>query len=86
METKIHREKEKKWTLPKFLQFGTPFKPNMRAYDILGFRKPKQGEYFLSGAICTAYEAPNDLGTEYLVIKSTHKVIQRTNWVIEDES
>ena len=29
------------------------------------FREPKKGEWFLSGAIPTAYRAPNDLSHKY---------------------
>lgn len=34
---------------------------------VLAFRPPKKGEYYLSGAIVTAYRAPNDLSTPYWV-------------------
>lgn len=30
-------------------------------------RCPKKGEYYLSGAIVTAYKAPNDLTTPYFI-------------------
>lgn len=32
-------------------------------------RPPKQGEYYLSGAIPMAYRAPNDLGSAYLICR-----------------
>ena len=32
-------------------------------------REPKKGEWYLSGAIPTAYKAPNDLSTEYVIAK-----------------
>lgn len=32
-------------------------------------REPKAGEWYLSGAIITAYRAPNDLGTKYHIAK-----------------
>lgn len=33
------------------------------------FRAPKQGEFYLSGAIVAAYEAPNDLTTAFHIAK-----------------
>ena len=43
------------------------------------FRPPKKGEWYLSGALITAYRAPNDLGTPYhiaklVVVKKERKV------------
>ena len=38
-------------------------------YDVIGFREPKKGEYYLSGAIVVAYVAPNDLTSKYHVVK-----------------
>ena len=37
-------------------------------YVNLGFRAPKKGEYYLSGAVVQAYKAPNDLGCAYHVV------------------
>ena len=42
------------------------------------FGFPKKGEWYLSGAIPEAYEAPNDLTTEYFIgvpveVKITHQ-------------
>ena len=46
-------------------------------------RCPKKGEWYLSGAIPTAYKAPNDFSTEYLIAKlvktetvTIYKIIQ----------
>ena len=33
------------------------------------FRPPLKGEWFLSGAIVAAYQAPNDLSTKYWIAK-----------------
>lgn len=30
-------------------------------------RCPKKGEWYLSGALVSAYQAPNDLSTEYFI-------------------
>lgn len=32
-------------------------------------RPPRKGEWYLSGAIPTAYRAPNDLSTSYIILK-----------------
>jgi hypothetical protein len=40
-------------------------------YRKLGFRPPKKGEFYLSGAIVQAYRAPNDLSTPYHVVEPT---------------
>ena len=32
------------------------------------FRAPKRGEWYLSGAILSAYRAPNDLSTEFRIV------------------
>jgi hypothetical protein len=67
---KIYRQDGKKWTLPAMIVDGT-YSVIGKSYDyeILGFRKPIKGEYFVSGAIPAAYKALNDLSTEYIVIK-----------------
>jgi hypothetical protein len=33
-----------------------------------GFRNPKAGEFYLSGAIVAAYKAPNDLSSPYHIV------------------
>jgi hypothetical protein len=33
------------------------------------YRKPLKGEFYLSGAIPTAYRAPNDLGSPYIILR-----------------
>jgi len=52
-------------------------------YRKLGFRAPKKGEWYLSGAIVEAYQAPNDLTTEYTIVEKTAKAVQKTIWVRE---
>lgn len=42
-------------------------------------RRPKKGEYFLSGAVVTAYEAFNDMGAAY------HIAIQVKTELVEVE-
>lgn len=48
-------------------------------YDVVGFRKPLKGEWFLSGAIVQMYESLNDLNTEYLVVEKRGRAIKK--WV-----
>ena len=37
------------------------------AVETARYREPKQGEWFISGAIPEAYQAPNDLSTKYQI-------------------
>jgi len=85
--TKRVRLDGKTWTIPTVLPFkGEEDAPQSDycLYDVLGFRQPKAGEYFLSGAIATVYRAPNDLGQDYLVVKKTLRARRETVWVVED--
>jgi hypothetical protein len=38
-------------------------------YERLGFRPPRKGEHYVSGAIPCAYRAPNDLGSPFLIVR-----------------
>ena len=38
-------------------------------YRKRGFRAPKKGEWYLSGAIVEAYQAPNDLSMEFQIVE-----------------
>lgn len=38
----------------------------------VAFRRPRTGEWYLSGAIIEGYRAPNDLPTSYLVVEPTY--------------
>lgn len=42
---------------------------NLRAQSTGEFRKPKEGEWYLSGAIVEAYQAKNDLNTNFHIAK-----------------
>lgn len=42
---------------------------DMRAVRTSDYREPKAGEWYLSGAIPTAYLAPNDLCTAYYICR-----------------
>lgn len=85
----IYRQNGKKWTLPDIVEFEGRVKelsvmgyPKF-TYEVVGYRKPLKGEYYLSGAIPEAYLAPNDLSTEYLVVRKKEKMVLRQVWVSE---
>lgn len=81
-ETKIYRQNGKKWTLPTVLNFGGSYKRDFRKYEVLGYRPPKSGEFYLSGAICEAHEAFNDLSSPYLIAKPIGEPLtQKMAWV-----
>ena len=50
--------------------WGEPSKSGRyaRAVRTYEFRSPKAGEWYLSGAIPTAYRAPNDLSSEFHIM------------------
>ncbi len=79
-KTFTYYENGKKWKLPEVVYFytttNTPY-----FYNVVEFRCPKKGEYYLSGALVTGYLAPNDLSTEFLVVELTKKAVQQTIWV-----
>jgi hypothetical protein len=83
-----YRQDGKKWTLPDVVEFEGHYRYNDVAYpkftyEVVGYRKPLKGEYYLSGAIPQAYLAPNDLSTEYLVVRKKEKMVLRQLWVPE---
>jgi hypothetical protein len=47
-------------------------------YRKAGFRAPKKGEWYLSGAIVEAYQAPNDLTAEYQIVEKGPRAVRRT--------
>ena len=50
-------------------------------YEKKEFRNPRKGEWFLSGAIVSAYMAPNDLDTKYWIVKPTFQAIRTTTYI-----
>jgi hypothetical protein len=56
---------------------------NVMAINSKQFRCPKQGEWYLSGAIPAAYKAPNDLSQEFF-IATLVKVKVLTEYVLEE--
>ena len=47
-------------------------------YQVIDYREPKKGEWFISGAIPTLYKTHNDLSTKYVIPIPTYfsKTIQ----------
>jgi hypothetical protein len=78
---KYHSENGKRWALPEVLQFGQGIKNYMSQYKVLGFRAPKKTEFYLSGAPTSVWVAPNDLTTEFLIVKPTIEMKRATGWV-----
>ncbi len=76
MKTKINRVYigGKWYNLPEVISFE---KENC-FYEVIDYRKPKKGEFYISGSQPNAYKAPNDLSTEYIIAIPTHgaKLIQ----------
>lgn len=50
-------------------------------YRDLGFRAPRKGEFYLSGAIVEAYRAPSDLATPYRVVELVRQAKQMMVWI-----
>ena len=74
--TKVYRSNGKKWVLPIAVrgeEGSVIFKRFF--YEVLGYRKPKQGEWFLSGAEVTAYQTYQDLDDKYLVVKLKQQAV-----------
>lgn len=74
----IVRIRGKKWNLPDVVQFGNLMliSPHY-TYEVIDFRCPREGEYYLSGAVPQAYQAPNDLSHEYLIVKQKEEMVLR---------
>lgn len=49
-------------------------------YERVGFRAPRAGEYFLSGAPVSAYLARNDLTQRYAIVRPTFKARRVTRY------
>ena len=56
----------------KLFELGIPellHHPHTKAIETEEFRPPRKGEWFLSGAIVQAYQAPDDLSTPYHIAR-----------------
>ena len=84
-ETKRVKVNGKYYTLPLVFYFGpealTAFHNTYTYfYDVVGFHHPKKGEWFVSGAMPIAYQAPNDLRVKYIIVVPTDKAKQIPRW------
>lgn len=50
-------------------------------YRVGAWRVPERGEFYLSGAIVTAYRAPNRLGNPFRIVTPTHKARRVSGYV-----
>lgn len=67
-KVKVIKHKGHKWVVPERVIFEGNLSPYPIPYSVIGYRKPKQGEYYLSGAIPTGYKANNDLPDKHLIV------------------
>ena len=85
METKTFWSHGFRWTLPKVLRFGKRYSDfgfdggHAGEYDV-EWRLPRKGEWFLSGAVVTAYEAFADMDCPALVVVKIYEVERVTSW------
>jgi hypothetical protein len=56
----------------------------LRAINTGVKRCPKEGEWYLSGAIVEAYRAPNDLGITYNIARIVEVVERKTYEIVDD--
>lgn len=66
------------------LSQAAPSAPGQRALAIDSgeYRPPRKGEWYLSGAVVTAYRAPNDLETPYHIARVVLVKYELTSHVI----
>ncbi|MFM7012568.1 MAG: hypothetical protein ACKO0Z_25095 [Betaproteobacteria bacterium] len=66
----IYEQDGKTWRLPDSVPFEMPggYGWEGRRYTVLGYRTPKAGEHYLSGAIVQAWKAPRNMGERFLVV------------------
>lgn len=71
----------KTWRLPDSVAFeitgGHGWES--RPYEILGYRAPKAGEHYLSGAIVQAWRAPCNMTQRFLVVRALPAKRRRLN-------
>ena len=67
---------------PETLVFEDLGKTSLRCfYRLVAKRKPKAGEWYMSGAEPMAYKARNDLLSEYCIVAPTHQAKPASGWV-----
>lgn len=56
-------------------------KPRLCFFRVVGYRAPRSGEYYVSGAIPEVYQTRNDLESKYWVVEPTHEAVKVTTYV-----
>lgn len=83
----IYREAGKTWKLPDHIRTSDGWvRTHVYAYKVLGFRPPRKGEWYLSGAEISAYQARGDFIDNYLVIELGGQLVPKTVWVPKEEA
>jgi hypothetical protein len=79
----IHQEQGKKWELPNHVRITGALSYICKCHDyrVIGFRPPRKGEFYLSGALVSALKAPSDLDDPYLVVELLGELGPRTVWI-----
>lgn len=75
MQTKTFRWAGMKWTLPEVVWIDH----EAHGYRV-EYRKPRMGEYYLSGAVVEPYRAFFDLDHSFLVLVERWRVQRRDVW------
>ena len=84
--TKVIRIKDKKWVLPSIVMFENyTLIGEHYTCDVVDFRCPLFGEFYLSGAEPKAWQAPNDMSSPFLVVTKKTRMVQRQTWVPFDK-
>ena len=71
--TVVYKHGRRKWSLPDVFEF---FRGELYFYEVLGFRRPKKNEWFVSGAVPTVYQTAHDLTNEFIVVKPTDRAVR----------
>ena len=49
-------------------------------YERIAFRAPRAGDFYLSGAIVSAYLAHNDMTQQFAIVRPTYRARRVTRW------
>jgi hypothetical protein len=82
MKTIRYKNNGRCWILPKVVSLhdGAKYKNGDVFYEVVDYRPVENGEWYLSGAIVSAYKynGRNPTSSSYLIIKPTHIAKQTT--------
>lgn len=70
---------QKRPVLPQVLHFDLGA-PTACFFEIVEYRCPKKGEFYVSGAIPEAYRALNDFPSPYWIVRPTHRAERVTTF------